>query len=498
MTWVLASFAVVACTGEIREEPAREDRAQHDASVLASDAATARDAGAPPIDAAPEGVRLAEGVAIDGLALFQGVRVALAADGAAVASRNAPIVARRAAIVRVYVRVDAPRAITAELEVRDGDRVLDVLRDTRTIATTSRDDDPTSVLQLEIAAEHVTETTRFAVRLVDPAGTLAPTGASHDARLPRDGSAIDLRAQDDGAGLELVLVPIRWDGDGSGRLPITDDAWIARVRALLTSLYPLVDVDITVHAPVAWSGGLSFGAINSMLVDLREREGASPRAYYYALARPEETFGEYCSFRCTTGQSFVVDDPEDHDIRVGTGVGFGTEGSAWTLAHELGHIHGRRHAPCGGASSPDLAFPYDEGGVGVWGFDARDASFVDPGEASDFMSYCDPEWISDYTWSALFARTIAVSALSRHHAAHDVLLVRDGDELVLAGRARMRAPRTRDHRAYRYLDAIGRTIARGLAPAIAQSHTDELVLVLPAPPQRASHVRVGDRVLAIR
>ena len=35
-----------------------------------------------------------------------------------------------------------------------------------------------------------------------------------------------------------------------------------------------------------------------------------------------------------------------------------------TAAHEVGHAHGREHAPCGGAQSTDPSFPYSNGGIG--------------------------------------------------------------------------------------------------------------------------------------
>lgn len=68
------------------------------------------------------------------------------------------------------------------------------------------------------------------------------------------------------------------------------------------------------------------------------------------------------------------------------------------IAHELGHNFGRSHAPCGNPSGPDPNFPYVNASIGVWGLDLPALSLKPPGTFKDLMSYCNPEWISDYTY----------------------------------------------------------------------------------------------------
>ena len=72
-----------------------------------------------------------------------------------------------------------------------------------------------------------------------------------------------------------------------------------------------------------------------------------------------------------------------------------------TVAHELGHNMSLRHAPCGGAPGPDAGFPTRHGTIGVWGFNSADSALVDPG-ATDVMSYCEPNWISDFSFTKAF------------------------------------------------------------------------------------------------
>jgi hypothetical protein len=341
------------------------------------------------------------------------------------------------------------------------------------------------------------------VRIVDPAGDTPTTGTPHAARLPRDGSFHALDARSDVDGLHLVLVPLRWDGDGSGRLPDTSPAQIELFRALLLAVYPLVHVTIDVHDVVPWSdsltlsGNVDFGAVNSMLMGLRASDAAPPGAYYYALANARDTYAQYCGSSCTTGQSFVTDAPQDADYRVGSGVGFSGENTAWTLVHEIGHEHGRTHAPCD-TSGSDPAYPYAGGSIGVWGFDPRTSTFQDPSAVTDFMGYCDPTWTSDYTWSAIFERTVAVSALaSRPHEPR--LLVRVGGEVGarISGIVSLRPPHSHAPIFVRWLDASGSVISVASAPTLAQSHTDERLAVLPLPPTGAADVVVNGRTLPL-
>lgn len=460
---------------------------------------------APPVDApvvpdVPAVMGLAEGVTLDGLALFQGVRVALAAEGVPVTRRNAPVVALREAVVRAYVTVTGNREVVGELEIRDGGRTIAIHRDTRALSGTSSDDRPNSVLSFTIPAEQMTETASLSVRLVDPEGS-APTG-DHPARLPRDGGPLSIGAQDDGGGLHLVLVPLRYDRDGSGRLPDTSNPWLQQLRDLFTSLYPLADVEITVHDPVPWNraltftGNVDFGAINGMLRDLRDSDGAADESYYYALVAPNTTFSAYCGGSCVTGQSYVVDDPGSDNFRVGSGVGFGTESSAWTAMHEIGHEFGRYHAPCD-TSGADSDYPYAGGDIGVWGYDNRSSTFLPP-DTTDFMGYCDEQWVSDYTWSALFERTIAVSPLASREVRVPSLLIRSGGEVgtVIVGERTVRPPSTRGDTFYRYVDRRGQSVAFGRAPRIEASHGGEHLTVLPAPPFGAVAVELdGERVL---
>ena len=70
-----------------------------------------------------------------------------------------------------------------------------------------------------------------------------------------------------------------------------------------------------------------------------------------------------------------------------------------TIAHELGHNLSLRHADCGDPAGADPSFPYNNARSGVWGYDPREGGSLVPPDRADFMSYCDPTWVSDYYFS---------------------------------------------------------------------------------------------------
>ena len=62
---------------------------------------------------------------------------------------------------------------------------------------------------------------------------------------------------------------------------------------------------------------------------------------------------------------------------------------------ELGHNLSLNHAPCGFPPGIDVAYPYQDGMIGAWGYDFSSERLIGPMYV-DLMTYCNPAWISDY------------------------------------------------------------------------------------------------------
>jgi hypothetical protein len=89
----------------------------------------------------------------------------------------------------------------------------------------------------------------------------------------------------------------------------------------------------------------------------------------------------------------------------------GSEVGIETFVHEIGHTQGRAHVACPGVQSggPDPSYPYEGGIIGVWGFGVRDFGIRSATSHTDYMSYCNPTWVSDWQWKATFARIKALT-----------------------------------------------------------------------------------------
>lgn len=88
----------------------------------------------------------------------------------------------------------------------------------------------------------------------------------------------------------------------------------------------------------------------------------------------------------------------------------------WYMGHEVGHNVGRGHPSKGnycGHSASDPGYPYTGAAIGsgdMWGFDVGDIGLngdlgprVYPNSQwRDMMSYCDNQWISDYTYEGIY------------------------------------------------------------------------------------------------
>lgn len=93
--------------------------------------------------------------------------------------------------------------------------------------------------------------------------------------------------------------------------------------------------------------------------------------------------------------------------------GLGGGGSALFFAHngpeashEMGHALGRPHTPCAvTAPGEDPHYPvynsYPRGSIGEYGFDTKTRTLLDPNQTYDFMSYCQPVWVSPWTYLKL-------------------------------------------------------------------------------------------------
>ncbi|WP_419165231.1 Ig-like domain-containing protein [Candidatus Palauibacter sp.] len=228
---------------------------------------------------------------------------------------------------------------------------------------------------------------------IDPGGTLDP-GLGVAKRIPETGRApIDVRAMPT---LRLTLIPFIWTGNN-------DPAAVTLVSEIhpnheilwqTNNLLPVGAFAITKHQSVTIASNSAFAVLNEV-GRIRAIEGGTGH-WKGLLPEPEGAGGvAYIGGKVSMSQL-----------------------SESTIAHELGHNFNLRHADCGSAAGPDPTFPWPNGAIGAWGYDPRDGASLVPPDWADLMSYCPPEWISDYYFTnSLRYRLVDEGAASRVPAA---------------------------------------------------------------------------------
>ncbi|MEZ4252716.1 MAG: M66 family metalloprotease [Polyangiales bacterium] len=375
----------------------------------------------PPTDV-PAGYGPVAGLELTGFEIYQTIRIPLVENGSEVA-RTIPLIANKPGLLRVYVRPTgsfSSRAVTAFVRIDTGDGIQ-TLMETATISGASSVETPTSTLNLDVPRELLTPSASISVQLIEMGGT----GGS-ETRYPREEGEMPLGALQNG-GIDVVVVPIRYDADGSGRMPDTSTTAMNALRDHLLSMWPVSDVRIRVReavatsSPVAPTSGQAWGSLLDSVGNIRQNDRAPGNEYYLGLFSPADSFRNFCGGGCIAGIA-PLNQGNYQSQRFGLALGYGDENNRYSAIHELGHAHGRPHAPCGGVSGAEPGFPHSGGATGVWGYDFRNARLYNP-STKDFMGYCDPQWVSDYAYQRLHQRVVAVaggSTLSWHTAPHHV------------------------------------------------------------------------------
>jgi hypothetical protein len=266
-------------------------------------------------------------------------------------------------------------------------------------------------------------------------------------------------------------------------------------------LWPDVDVDVQFHAPVTWSGAISpFGGgwseVLMNVTGLRQKEGAADNVFYYGIFTPAASFNAFCGGGCVGGLANFPPGgaPPSPYIRAAVGLGWLDDFEMGTIAQELAHTIGRMHAPCGGASQVDPSFPYKSGNIGVTGYDLSSQSWV-ASSTADFMSYCSPVFVSDYTFAGIATQLekIAATTPNMHFGPprdYRMMEVAGDGTATLGDELSLRAPPSDASRTVTFLDSAGKPIATGQGWYAAHDSLPGGMLVVPDAPKSAVSVRI--------
>ncbi len=322
-----------------------------------------------------------------------------------------PLVADREALLRVFVTADflnsyRPSAQATfylddeEIHVADLAPPSGLPRrvDESSLSASFNAMVPDSVVQpgLEVVVE------------IDPDSTLSTLTGSR-MRIPATGrQSLDVRALPP---LDVTLVPVALSsevsrGDNAAVSALVKDMGAGNTHAALRetqALLPLSELNVSVREPYTTQADTledgGFGLLAEIHL-LRFIEAGGTNDYYHGiLAWPASRYPGSWGF---SGVAYIggwagLSLSHIEGVYRGDGL-FGS-----TLAHELGHNLTLRHAPGCGAGGPDPDYPYPDAYTGVWGVDFSTGGdfgrLISPARYRDFMSYCDPPWTSDFSFT---------------------------------------------------------------------------------------------------
>ncbi len=210
---------------------------------------------------------------------------------------------------------------------------------------------------------------------IDPDGNLDPA-LGIPTRIPDRGRLkLDIRTVPD---FDLTVVPFLWTDDPDSTIlaiagGMAKDPHRHEMLADARDLLPVKTLDVVAHKPVLTSTNNGVELLHRTHA-LWAMEGGD-RYYKGMIAGP--VAGGIGGVAYLWGQ-----------------VSF-SRPRARIVAHELGHNLGLAHAPCGLPQGVDPSFPDNAGRSGAWGYDWKGKELVPPFRP-DFMSYCEPAWVSDY------------------------------------------------------------------------------------------------------
>jgi hypothetical protein len=355
----------------------------------------------------------AQGITISEVSAYQSIKIPLSKGVALIdPAMRVAIIQDRPTLFRVSVMPGAgfmARDLSARVTVKNG-AAEDQYFAKQRISKASTDADTASTFQIDVPREKVLEATTYSVELVECGGAPAATGTSASTRFPAMGDT-PLMARDTGT-LKITVIPLMTNS----RMPDTSEKSLAVYRDYLEAMYPVDKVEITVGKPLSVAYPVNWNSVIEQLRTQRQSDKPAAETYYYGFLKPTDTLADYCKRGCTAGVGFVGSATQSQ-TRVALGLAYADETSASTMAHEVGHNHGRQHAPCAPGNQiqgVDGSYPYAGAKLGTWGYDSRKKKFYDPAATTDIMGYCDPKWVSDYTYKGLLSRSsmINVQALA--------------------------------------------------------------------------------------
>ncbi len=314
---------------------------------------------------------------------------------------NVPLVANRDGYLRAFAIAAQSNSATPQVRVRIYN-ASDVLVQTYTLNAPGAST-PTSVNEATLTSSwnqlipgSLLQPGYSLLVDVDPSALLSESNEGNNT-WPVSGTPHDLDVRDLPA-LEMTLVPVT-TGAGTGNVTGGN---AASFMDYTRRVQPIPDYTVQVRAAMnsaaaPASNGDGWITVLNEVTAQRTADGSS--RHYYGVLKVAYGSG-------VAGLGWI-------GYPVAIGWDYLPSGS-WTMAHEIGHNWNYGHTACtGGESGPDPGYPYGGGIIGAYGYDLWTSTQKDKTTTKDLMSYCSPQWISDYTYKKILTYRVSIPTALR-------------------------------------------------------------------------------------
>ncbi len=369
---------------------------------------------------------LAHGVRIGMVYANQAVRVTVGNGAENVPIHTAPLVKGKKTLLRGMLEVEegwVPRELEAEVRLIYADDTEESTSFDLMVNGDSEDGDPGSSIFAPIPGELIEPGMKYQLRLFDKDASMEGEPLFGAVEAPASPALLGIQPED--LGIDVVLVPIFHDlGSACPEAPAPTELDMELLSQWLLAHNPADHVNITLGPTLTYSSSVAngFGFMLDFIAQTREEMSAPAGEYWYGIIK---TCGEtpmVPGVGAIDGQAIAVNDfnfIDDPSLRVAAGrwrTDVLTDGTVQveksvqdTFVHEIGHTQGRAHSPCD-APGADNDYPYPDADIGIWGFDTINNLYYSPTSRKDYMSYCNPVWVSDYVYLQVYPFISTISS----------------------------------------------------------------------------------------
>ncbi|PRQ05984.1 M66 family metalloprotease [Enhygromyxa salina] len=343
------------------------------------------------------------GIAIDRVEVNQAVAIEVVSGGQLipVEQRTGGLVKDRNTLIQVFWTIPGgwqPRPIKAKLHIRNTQNQLELVELTKTISGAPSAGSIDGPITFALPAEQFGGDLEFFIELWEGEGghdNLAASSASPSAPA---GGMQPIGVTTEPMEAKVVLVPVQYDyGNCHTNTNNIINTNFQNFQDWFFAQNPIHTLNMTIHPEtlVLDTQLTTLSQINSRLAALRFTDFAEPNEYYHAIVNS-------CSGGVDGAGGLAPGTPGPYkgsgDLRVSTSLWVDAGWTRDTIVHELGHNQGRPHSPCGNPDGPDENYPHAGSSIGAWGFNVVSFAWYSPSTRKDYMSYCSPAWVSDWTW----------------------------------------------------------------------------------------------------